>query len=115
MCGIFRSITPLTVKELSPIELAGTMNLVNNIAISLGYFIGYILGWMSSAILSDANYSYLLVFGATFIISFIQLVWVKIIFPYETPKYLLLNGRFDEAKEVIEKIYLPEYFKRILE
>ena len=93
--GFFCSITPLTVKELTPIELAGTMNGVNNIAISLGYFIGYILGWMSSNWLPDANYNYLLPFGATFIISFIQLIWVKVIFPYETPKYLLLNGRVD--------------------
>jgi hypothetical protein len=74
------------------------MNGVNNIAISLGYFIGYFLGWISAALFQDSNYNYLISFGATFVISFIQLMWVTIIFPYETPKYLLLNGRITEAK-----------------
>lgn len=91
------------------------MNGVNNVAISLGYFIGYFLGWLSTSIFSDSQYNYILVFGATFVISIAQIIWVTIIFPYETPKYLLKNGKIAEAKEVIQKIYLLEYQDKILE
>ena len=94
---------------MSPIELAGTMNGVNNVAISIGYFLGYILGWISNNFFSDANYNYMLPFGAGFAISFVQLIWIKLVFPYETPKYLLSNDRVDEARKVIEIIYLQEY------
>jgi len=69
------------------------MNGVNNVAISLGYFIGYILGWLSTTLFKDSFYNYIPVFGATFLISFIQIIWVTVIFPYETPKYLIKKGR----------------------
>ena len=85
------------------------MNGVNNVAISIGYFLGYILGWISNNFFSDANYNYMLPFGAGFAVSIVQLIWIKLVFPYETPKYLLSNDRVDEARKVIEIIYLPEY------
>jgi len=78
---------------LSPIELAGTMNGLNNVAISLGYFIGYFLGWLSTTLFNDSDYNYIPVFGATFLISVTQIIWVTVLFPYETPKYLLKNGK----------------------
>lgn len=69
------------------------MNGVNNIAISLGYFIGYFFGWMSTALFEHSEYKYVLVFSVTFFISIVQIVWVKYLFPYETPKYLLSKGK----------------------
>jgi hypothetical protein len=90
------------------------MNGVNNIAISFGYFIGYFLGWMSTTVFHYSTYNYILVFGATFLISLVQLVWLTVFFPYETPKYYLMHGKIAEAKEIIQKIYLLEYQDRIL-
>lgn len=77
---------------------------LNNITLSIGIVLGYLFGSLSSHYISSNNLEYiqcLIVFGFSLIILIVQLIWVIFIFPYETPKYLLVNNRKDEAIRMI--------------
>ena len=39
----------------------------------------------------------------------IQAMVLLFVFPYETPKYLLLKGKEDEARKLISLLYRAEY------
>lgn len=39
------------------------------------------------------------------------LIWV---YPYETPKYHLLKGEVEEARTLIQKIYLDQFIEEVL-
>lgn len=48
-------------------------------------------------------------YGITEITLLVQTVVLVLIFPYETPKYLLSIGKEEEAKDLIKIIYKEEY------
>jgi hypothetical protein len=45
----------------------------------------------------------------------IQTLILLFVYPYETPKYLLLNKRDEEARKLVELIYKEEYVDQIIE
>jgi hypothetical protein len=49
------------------------------------------------------------VFGFPLLTILLQQILLMTIFTSETPKYLLVKGRNEEAKEVIASIYKEEY------
>jgi hypothetical protein len=54
-----------------------------------------------------------LVFGFSLITQIIQIIVLVFIFPYETPKYLLLNNEKKACEDLIRSIYKDEYFEQI--
>lgn len=53
-------------------------------------------------------------FGFPLVSILIQTFLLLFVFPYETPKYLLLNGRENEARELIKVFYKEEFVEEIL-
>lgn len=47
------------------------------------------------------------------ITSLIQLYNLKFNYPYETPKYLVIQNKDDEAKELLAFIYKQEYVDEV--
>lgn len=44
----------------------------------------------------------------------IQSFFFLFIFPYETPKYLLMVDKEDEARKLIEVLYKEEFVEKVL-
>ena len=110
--GLYSSICPLFINELSPIELSGLFGTLNQIFIVSGVIIANLL----SLVVSDdeepnapITSSWRIIFGATILINITQAILMGLVYRNETPKYLILIGKEHEAKNLIEELYLPQY------
>ncbi len=64
---------------------------LNNITLTLGVILGYTCGNIANSFIYSPTNKCLFVFSFSLILIIIQLIWLIFIFPYETPKYLILN------------------------
>jgi MFS family permease len=101
--GFYSSLTPLIIKEISPNEISGTLGALNQFMIAFGVFFGCIFKLLLSLIFDnkDGSAIWQIIFGFTLLTILIQTIVLLFIFPYETPKYLLLNNRKEDAKALI--------------
>ena len=107
--GIFSSITPVMVKEYSPIEISGSLGTLQNILILVGVFSSFLFSFFFEAGgMKPAHYWF---YGFAFPLLQILLQQLLFAFVYtsETPKYLLVKGRNEEAKELIGHIYNEQF------
>jgi MFS transporter, SP family, galactose:H+ symporter len=97
--GIASYITPLFIAELSPKAYRGRLVLFNSIAITVGECISFLCGYT----IFDASYqSWRLMFFIGVIPAVILLLGMKYV--PQSPRWLALKGRFDEAKHVLYSI-----------
>ena len=115
--GFFSAIAPLIVKEIAPVEIAGTIGTIVQINVVIGVSFGLFFTYLLKKITGDETCKdfWYLVFGFPLITIAIQTLVLILIFPYETPKYLLLIGKEQEARRLIELLYLPERVDQIME
>jgi hypothetical protein len=93
--GIYSSLASLIIKELSPTEISGTLGSYTQLNVCFGVFFGCIFSYILKKITGDdkgGDFWYIL-YGFTEITLVIQTLVLILVFPYETPKYLLLKGR----------------------
>jgi hypothetical protein len=75
--------------------------------ISFGQFFGSFFAYVLSQITNDttgrSTWYYVYAFPLLTII--LQSLLLVFVYPYETPKYLLMNGKDEEARALIDIIY----------
>jgi hypothetical protein len=83
------------IKELSPIEISGTMGTYAQLNVVLGVTTGCFVPYMLTKITGDeAGRDFWFVsLGFPQIMLIVQSLVLLFVFPYETPKYLLLKGK----------------------
>lgn len=109
--GCYSAITPVIIKELSPTEISGTLGAINQVFISSGVFFSFCFKYILEAIADDPNGEkvWWIVFGFTLVVIPIQTILLLFVFPFETPKYLILHERRQEAIEILKVIYKKEF------
>lgn len=115
--GVYSALAPLIIKELSPTEISGTLGSYTQLFVTVGVFFGVFFAYILKKITGDdtgSDFWYIL-YGFPEITLVIQTVVLLFVYPYETPKYLLLNKREEEARQLIELIYKEEFVDQILE
>ncbi len=114
--GMYTSLVPMTISEISPIEISGSTGAFTQIFCSIGtttaYLFYYILSVSFSAQRQEEIWHY--VFGLPLITVSIQTVILLFVFPYETPKFFLLHHQKTKAHDLIAELYKPEYVDTIL-
>ncbi len=93
--GFYSSITPLIIKELSPNEISGTLGSYMQLLVTAGVFFGCFFTYILKKVTGDETgkeFWYIL-YGFPEITVLIQTLVLLFVYPYETPKYLLLKGR----------------------
>lgn len=90
--GMTSSINPIYIKEFSPVELSGLLCPINQIMIIIGITYTFLQTYIFSLFLSPAVY-WRLVFSFPIFSSLLMLYNLKYRYPYETPKYLILQNR----------------------
>ncbi len=96
--GASSMIVPTYIAELAPREIRGGLVILQQLAISLGIFLSYILDY----IFFTSGAGWRPMFAAA-VIPGIALA-VGMIFMSHTPRWLGMQGRWDEAEQVMERV-----------
>ncbi len=92
--GISAATSPLYISELSPYHMRGALVTFNQLFITVGILLAYVAG-----LLLAAFSAWRIMFAIAAIPAFIQFV-VMIFFP-ESPRWLTVHGRAEEAKAIL--------------
>lgn len=109
--GSNSSIVPLYINEIAPIEAAGAMGTLNQLFICIGVLFAPLLGFgmpvdQNAVDLQNKDNKYFIfVLGFAAVPAILRLVLNLAIFNMETPKFLISQGKDDEALTLLTKIY----------
>ena len=96
--GASSMIVPTYIAELAPVQIRGGLVILQQLAISGGIFISYVLDY----IFFSAGWGWRPMFAAA-VIPGIAL-GVGMIYMSHTPRWLAMQGRWDEADQVMERV-----------
>jgi len=95
--GIASFVAPLYISEISPPKIRGALVSFNQLMITCGIVLSYIADYLLSA---DAAWRWMFAFGAVPAI----ILGIGMFFLPYSPRWLVAQGRRDEAKAVLERI-----------
>jgi len=95
--GLSSVVVPLYIAEMAPPRIRGAMVAANQLAITIGILLAYLLGYAFS---SSENWR--LLFALSLFPALLQIV--GLLFLPETPSYLMSKGKVQQAKKVQEKV-----------
>lgn len=96
--GIGSYTAPLYIAEMAPYELRGGLVSFNQLAISIGILVSYIINYT----FTDSDASWRLMFGIGFIPAI--LLGLGMIFLPESPRWLIKNGRIEKAQHILQRL-----------
>lgn len=99
--GIFTLIVPLYIAEMAPASSRGGLVTLNQLAITIGILLSFLLGYAFS---NSGNWRAL--FGLGLVPAGIQLF--GLLFLPETPYYLISRNKIREARGILQKYHLEE-------
>ncbi len=99
--GIFSMAVPLYVAEISPPRYRGALVSVFQFAVTIGILISYITGFIF-----QANNNWQMMLGIALFPAAVLLM--SMFFLPESPRWLVLQKKFQEAREVFSNFYAPE-------
>lgn len=97
--GIGSLVAPLYISELAPSKFRGRLVILNCLGITGGQLIAYAIG----AGLSHVNNGWRILVGLSIIPPVIQ--FVSFYFLPDTPRFLIMHNRLDEAEKVLSKTH----------
>ena len=98
--GATSVICPMYISEISPAHNRGRLVSMNQFAITIGIVLAYIFDFLLIGF-GDNSWRYMLAIPALF--GLLYLIFILISFP-ESPRWLVANGKKNEAVEVMLKI-----------
>lgn len=117
--GIFSTIVPLFIIEISPIHLKGTNGTSIQLGITTGILLAYLMGYTAPDfepnIESNVNYClnyhaketyWRAILAFPFIISLLQTLLLLFVYKLDTPKYYWIVQDFISARSSLTKIHL---------
>lgn len=115
--GIVSIVCPIYISEISPAKIRGTMVSLYQLAVTLGLLLAYLVNWLilknSSSNLSSGFLNWVFVdqmwrgmLGSETIVAL--LFFAIIFFIPESPRWLLVKGRSDEAQTVFRRLKADE-------
>ena len=100
-CGMANAIVPMYLSEISPKKTRGFFASLYQLSFTIGILAAYLVGFIFS---SSANWRAMFLTGALPALILLTMY----VFLSESPRWLVLKGRDEEAKKVFEKIEEPE-------
>lgn len=112
-CGLNSSIVPVYVGEIAPLPIKGTTGACNQIMFCFGSLIAYLFGFGLPE--TDTGHTPLqanwwrIMLGFPILSTLLRTLLLTTAFTYETPRYLVNNGKEEEARHSLAKIYVGDY------
>lgn len=97
--GIGSLIAPLYISEMAPSRFRGRLVILNSLGCTGGQLVAYAVG----AGLSHVNNGWRILVGLSMIPPTLQ--FVAFLFLPDTPRYLIMNDKFDAAEAVLKKTH----------
>lgn len=97
--GLASLVAPMYLSEVAPTRYRGRLVVINVLAITLGQLIAYAIGYG----LEKKDNGWRILVGLSLIPPFVQMV--LFFFMPETPRYLILRRRNEEARRVLQIVY----------
>ncbi len=105
--GVASVMVPLYLAEMAPTRIRGALTSLNQLMIAVGIFIAYLTAFL----LSGAG-AWRVMLGLAAIPSLLMLAGMW--FQDESPRWLVVHGRDDEARRVLARIHPPDEVEREL-
>lgn len=97
--GLSSCATPLYIAELAPAELRGRLVTIQSLFITGGQVVAYVMGWLLARL--NGGWRWMVGLGAVPAILLVFLLTVM----YETPRWLVKNGKRERARTVLQSVY----------
>lgn len=107
--GLYSALVPLYINEISPMEVAGRLGALNQLLIVSGIVITNVLALFVPSTGSGIVSWWRIIFGIPIAIAIVQILMLLLVYKNETPRYLILQGRDEDALELVRDIYKEEY------
>lgn len=105
--GAASVLGPTYITEIAPSEKRGTLVSNNQLAITIGILLAYILDY---ALINVTN-GWRFMLGVPIIFSALNLIFLNLNFP-ESPRWLIKSGRQEEAHRILQKIGGESYAEK---
>jgi sugar porter (SP) family MFS transporter len=103
--GVASVMVPLYLAEMAPTRIRGALTSLNQLMIAVGIFIAYLTAFL----LSGAG-AWRVMLGLAAVPSLLMLAGMW--FQDESPRWLVVHGRDDEARRVLARIHTPDAVER---
>lgn len=110
--GLASSLSPMYIAEVSPARMRGRLVSLNELAIVIGILMAQFTNWLiadhgsGDLMQRNADSGWRWMFGATAVPAAVFLVGT--LFVPESPRWLALRGRDDQARQTLERLGSPE-------
>ena len=95
-------VVPLYIAELAPAPFRGRLVTLNILFVTVGQVVAYVIGWIFVQ-WGDESTGWRWIVGLGALPAVVQLV--VMLFMPETPRWLVMLGRRDEARSVLNKVF----------
>jgi len=112
LIGINGVVISLYNVEMVPVHLKGIMASISMTFQASGIFLSLAAGFFVPEI-GSASQVWRILFGLPLIFHAVRALVFRYIFNYETPLYLVMNDKVDEAKEVLQSVYTDNFGKHL--
>lgn len=99
--GLASLIAPLYISEMAPSRFRGRLVIINVLAITGGQLVAYAL---SVGLVKIDKYGWRILVGLSCVPAIIQMVLFLFYMP-ETPRYLVIQNKIEEARKGLRKVY----------
>lgn len=100
--GISLSIDPMYITEIAPASHRGKLTTLSEIAINVGIVLGFIVNWCLADLPDGTDWRAMVACGA--VLPLALLILSLTIMP-ESPRWLVANGRAEEAESILFKTH----------
>jgi sugar porter (SP) family MFS transporter len=100
--GIASMLAPLYIAEVSPAAIRGRLVSMNQLAIMLGILVSYLVGWAMAG-LGESSWRWMFAVAAVPSLLFFGALF----FVPESPRWLVKEGRHDEAARILARLGEP--------
>ncbi|CAE8743212.1 unnamed protein product [Polarella glacialis] len=102
--GFGLAADPVYIAEIAPPKRRGELVTWSELGINVGILLGFIVGYCFADL--PAGMAWRAMFGVGMLLPIVMLALVKFVMP-ESPRWLILKGRYDEAADVIRLVNHP--------
>ncbi|EAR90159.2 MFS transporter (macronuclear) [Tetrahymena thermophila SB210] len=107
--GLNTSLVPKYIQEITPLSLVGVMGIFFTTSLNFGIVLANLNGQFFNEFPIPEDTYWYYVFFFPLLINITRMVLLQLFFNHETPFYYIINNENEKCKNLLKKIYKPQY------